>query len=146
MSTFQKFQLIRFAHCDPAGIVFYPRYMEMINNLVEDWFAEALGYSFEQLHLLLKLAVPTVHLSTDFIKVTRLGETLCLSLRVEKLGSSSCSLIIEFHGMSGQASATDLRLRANLVLVTMDMASSRAQMMPAALRRAMQAYDESQQG
>lgn len=27
----------RFSHCDPAGRVFYPRYLEMFNNLVEDW-------------------------------------------------------------------------------------------------------------
>jgi len=26
--------LVRFAHCDPAGMVFFPRYMEMFNNLV----------------------------------------------------------------------------------------------------------------
>ena len=31
---------IRFRHCDAAGIVFYPRYFEMMNDLVEDWFAE----------------------------------------------------------------------------------------------------------
>lgn len=142
MKRFQKDQLIRFAHCDPAGIVFYPRYIEMINNLVEDWFAEALGYSFEQLHLLVKLAVPTVHLSTDFVKVSRLGETLRLSLQLEKLGSSSCHLAISFHGAQACAddSDKDLRLRAKLVLVSMDMASSRAQALPSALRSAMQAY------
>ena len=29
--------LVRFGDCDPAGIVYYPRYMEMFNSLVEDW-------------------------------------------------------------------------------------------------------------
>ncbi|CPO21707.1 4-hydroxybenzoyl CoA thioesterase [Bordetella pertussis] len=28
---------VRFRHCDPAGIVFYPRYFEMINDFVEEW-------------------------------------------------------------------------------------------------------------
>ena len=37
--------LVRFADCDPAGIVFYPRYMEMFNALVEDWFREGLKLS-----------------------------------------------------------------------------------------------------
>lgn len=134
---FEKTQLIRFAHCDPAGIVFYPRYVEMINNLVEDWFAEALGYSFEQLHLLLKLAVPTVHLSTDFKKTSRLGEHLTLSLSVQKIGTSSCHLSLQFCGAHSRA---DLRLQAQLVLVCMDMASQRPQPVPRALRQAMQAY------
>ena len=29
---------VRFRHFDPAGIVFYPRYFEMINDFVEEWF------------------------------------------------------------------------------------------------------------
>ena len=33
---------VRFQHTDPAGIVFYPRYFEMINQVIEDWFAEKL--------------------------------------------------------------------------------------------------------
>lgn len=37
--------LIRFAHCDPAGIVFFPRYLEMFNNLIEDWCRDELGVS-----------------------------------------------------------------------------------------------------
>ncbi len=140
---FEKTQLIRFAHCDPAGIVFYPRYVEMINNLVEDWFAEALGYSFEQLHLLLKLAVPTVHLAIDFKKTSRLGEQLRLSLDVQKLGRSSCHLALQFAGPPSPAAQQpphDIRLQAQLVLVCMDMASQRPQALPQALRLAMQAY------
>ena len=42
--------LIRFAHCDPAGIVFFPRYLEMFNDLIEDWCREELGVSFAEIH------------------------------------------------------------------------------------------------
>ena len=34
---------VRFSHCDPASIVYFPRYFDMINGVVEDWFAGALG-------------------------------------------------------------------------------------------------------
>ena len=34
---------VRFSHCDPAGIVYFPRYFDMINGVVEDWFAGTLG-------------------------------------------------------------------------------------------------------
>jgi acyl-CoA thioesterase FadM len=42
MSYFIKQEKIRFQHIDYAGIVFYPRFLEMLNGLVEDWFEEAL--------------------------------------------------------------------------------------------------------
>ena len=48
---------IEFNHCDPAGIVFYPRYVEMLNDVVEHWFQHALGCSFAQLHLERALAL-----------------------------------------------------------------------------------------
>ena len=42
---------VRFADVDPAGIVFYPRYFEMLNGAVEDWFAQQLGLDFATMHL-----------------------------------------------------------------------------------------------
>ena len=41
--SFTTTRKVRFEHCDPAGIVFYPRYFEMINGTVEDWFEEDLA-------------------------------------------------------------------------------------------------------
>ena len=34
-SPFTAEMTVAFRHCDPAGIVFYPRYFEMINDFVE---------------------------------------------------------------------------------------------------------------
>jgi len=59
LSAFTLQQKVRFQHCDPAGIVFYPRYFEMINATVEEWFAQRLGVPFETLHGALGAAVPT---------------------------------------------------------------------------------------
>ena len=50
---------VRFQHCDPAGIVFYPRYFEMINSVVEDWFEEVLQHDFNKLHVESGTGVPT---------------------------------------------------------------------------------------
>ena len=35
-TPFECDKLIRFHHCDPAGIVFYPQYFVLFNELVED--------------------------------------------------------------------------------------------------------------
>ena len=41
-NAFTKKEKVRFQHVDYAGIVFYPRFLEMLNNLVEDFYEEAL--------------------------------------------------------------------------------------------------------
>ena len=37
---------IRFSHCDPAGIVYFPHYFNMFNGLIEDWYAQELRYDY----------------------------------------------------------------------------------------------------
>ena len=39
---------IRFSHCDPAGIVYFPHYFDMFNGLVEDWYTEQLGVNYAE--------------------------------------------------------------------------------------------------
>ena len=41
-NAFRTAYLVRFAHCDPAGIGFYPRYFDLFNSAVEDWFQTGL--------------------------------------------------------------------------------------------------------
>lgn len=84
---FEKNQTVKFQHCDPAGIVFYPRFLEMLNELVEDWFSEELEFPFKDLHL--GQGVPTADLKVSFRSPGRLGDVLTKSLFVSKLGKSS---------------------------------------------------------
>ena len=50
---------VLFRHCDVAGIVFYPRYVEMVNDVIERWLDEALGCSFKEMHLERHAGIPT---------------------------------------------------------------------------------------
>lgn len=113
---FERNKLIRFAHCDPAGIVFYPRYAELLNEVVEDWFAEGLGVGFQQLMSEYHLAVPVVQLCCDFFAPARLGELLSFRLQVKELGKSSVQLVIEI--VRGERVCVQARLK--LVLVSID--------------------------
>lgn len=87
MNYFIKQEKIRFQHIDYAGIVFYPRFLEMLNGLVEDWFEEALDRPFSKMHQ--TNGIPTVDLKVQFKKAARLGETLTKKLWVKELKSSS---------------------------------------------------------
>ena len=103
-------KLIRFEHCDPAGIVFYPRYFELINQVVEDWFAEKLLLDFHKLFEN-RNGIPMVHSECDFISPSRLGERVMFELEAEKIGTSSCTLTIVARGKD------DIKLQARMVLV-----------------------------
>lgn len=117
--------MVRFGDCDPAGIVFYPRYFEMFNGVVEDWCADGLGLSFHEMHIVRGIGLPAVHIETDFIAVSTLGETLRAELVVKKIGGTSITLAIRLQGPDGAD-----RVRAQLVLVLMDLHKRRALPIP----------------
>lgn len=85
-------QKVLFRHCDPAGIVFYPRYFEMINDCIEAFFDEVVGAPFEQMHQ--KNAVPTAQIDCQFKAPSRQGDQLILELRLHKIGRSSLGLTL----------------------------------------------------
>ena len=112
--------IVRFTHCDAAGIVFYPRYFEMFNDLVEDWFRDGLGLTFSELHKQRGWGIPTVHLEVDFLAPSTFGEVLSATLSVRKLGSSSIRLQIVLCGRQGEE-----RVRGDVVLVLIDRGTGR---------------------
>ncbi len=89
---FRKRKNVRFSHCDPAGIVFYPRYAELCNEVVEDWFREALAVDFHHLHEKLGLGIPVVRFEADFLHPSTYGEELDFSLNVVEIGNASLRL------------------------------------------------------
>ncbi|EBA06837.1 acyl-CoA thioesterase [Sagittula stellata] len=83
-------QKVLFKHCDPAGIVFYPRFFEMINDAVETLFSDLLGWPFEDMHA--EAGVPTAAFDVRFKRPCRHGDQLELRLTLTRLGRSSLSL------------------------------------------------------
>lgn len=127
---------VRFADCDPAGIVFFPQYLVMLNTLHEQWFDEALHVPYAELIGRRRTGMPTVRLEVDFTAVSRHGDVLRQELAIRKLGRSSVALAIEFYGGS------ELRLRAHQVLVCTDLNTHRPQPLPDDVRQAMLPFAE----
>ena len=98
---FEKTERVRFGHCDPAGIVFFPRYFEMLNALIEDWFTDGLGIDYAQLIDTRRIGVPSVRLVADFQRVSRIGDLLSQRIAIRKLGRSSLTLDVRFDGADG---------------------------------------------
>lgn len=111
MQAFETTYLIRFEHVDAAGIVYYPRYFQMISQVVEDWMQDALDYSYHAMHIVDKVAIPLVEIHCNFLKPSFLSERITFSLVVTKLGERSLSLKIT------AACDDDQRLEANMSVV-----------------------------
>lgn len=90
MAHFSFPQSILFKHCDPAGIGFYPRYVEIINDAVEAMFGDFLGWTFAE--IVKTGGVPTAKLDIDFKAPSRLGDRIVLDITIESLGRSSMVL------------------------------------------------------
>ena len=88
-------QKVLFKHCDPAGIVFYPRYFEMMNDLVEAFFDRALGAPFEALHR--THAVPTATIEATFHAPSRHGDLLILAAAPTRIGGASMDMALAAH-------------------------------------------------
>lgn len=126
---------IRFQHCDPAGIVFYPRFFEFTNQTVEDWFAEGLSMPFARLHGERGLGVPTVHIEADFLAPLRLGERALFSLYIDRQGRSALDLTIV-----ARRDGEDC-LRARVTLAFVEMKRMRAVPIPDDLRATIAAHE-----
>lgn len=133
--VFRNDVLVRFKHCDPAGIVFYPRYFEMLNDFVEDWFAQALDWPFGAMHGVGHAGIPTAELQTRFVAPSRLGERLTRELRVTQVGRSGFTLAIRFAGPGD-----DTRMEVTARLVCVDTRAMTSQPLPDAVRSAMGRY------
>ncbi|WP_207481205.1 acyl-CoA thioesterase [Arenibaculum pallidiluteum] len=136
--AFRARRLIRFSHCDPAGIVYFPVYFDMFNGLIEDWFSQCLGIDYASWILGQRRGMPIVHAECDFARPSRMGETLTLGIMVERIGRSSLSLrFLGEHEPTGE-----VRLAGRLVTVATSLETQRAMEIPDDLRAALERYRE----
>ena len=132
--AFTRTVAIRFSHCDPAGVVYFPHYFDMFNGLIEDWYTEQLGVDYSKLILGDRHGFPYVHIETDFKIPSRMGEHLDLTLLLTRIGRSSLTVTIVGH-LAGTE-----RLRARLVTTMTSLETQRSVELPHALRQKFEAY------
>ena len=125
---------VRFSHCDPAGIVYFPHYFDMFNGVIEDWYTQELGYDYAELIMGSKYGFPFVHIDCDFKIPSRMGDVIDLTLLVERIGRSSLGIAIVCH-LDGLE-----RLRAHMVTAMMSLEARQPVPLPQALRDKIEAY------
>ena len=88
---------VEFNPGDPAGMVFYRRYFEMVNATVERFFAGP-GWSFGHIHLQMGSGVPLVRIAAAFLAPLRLSDALVFSLALTRIGGASAEAEIVVRG------------------------------------------------
>ncbi|MCH9685021.1 MAG: acyl-CoA thioesterase [Deltaproteobacteria bacterium] len=109
---------VTWGDCDPAGIVYFPRFFEKFHEAMERWFGDALGQPYEVLIGGRKLGLPSVHTEADFAAPCRFGDALVVELRVPRLGGSSITLDYRVVAEDPQ---DEVRLRGRTVCALMDL-------------------------
>jgi 4-hydroxybenzoyl-CoA thioesterase len=125
---------IRFSHCDPTGILYFPHVFDFVNATVEDWFESGLGMPFPEFHLLHRLGNPVVSTDCEFIHPCRFGEEITLELSPTRIGNSSIEMRIAAKVLGEER----MRLRHRTAMISLD--RFRAIEIPAELRARAESF------
>lgn len=85
MTTFSNTRKVRieWGDCDPAGIIFYPRYFEIFDASTAMLFERALGMTKFQMFRNLEFAgFPLVHTRARFLRPTRFGDDVMVESKI----------------------------------------------------------------
>ena len=135
-SPFVVRKVVRFAHCDPAGIIYYPQYFMLAHDCKEDWFRDGVDYPFKQMVTVDRRGFPIVKLEAEFQRPSRMGDDLDVAISVRAIGAASLKLDYRF------ACGTELRMWIRTVLVMTDLDSGAAVPVPDWLRERMVRFQE----
>ncbi len=136
MATFKVTRKIRFGQTDAAGITYYPRLVEMINDIVEDFFADVVKFSYKEMIVETDYGVPTVNLNVNFKNPAELEDYVVWSLVVTKIGRASFSVYIEAKVEEKEILCADVKL----VYIKGKGSIMKSHPLPSHVKKAMQDY------
>jgi len=83
---------IEWGDCDPAGIVYFPRYYEFFDACTNALFEKAGLIKHEMLEKYKILGIPLVETSAKFFVPSSFGDTVVVESRIKEWGKSSFSV------------------------------------------------------
>jgi len=128
---------IRFGNCDPAGIVYTPKFFDIFNVVIEEWYERALHIDYYELIGKRRIGLGYVNAHSDFFSPCLMGDTLAMAVKIERIGNSSFVVLI--HAFNGESEA----LRGRFTVVVTDLDTHRPQSIPDDLRSALLDYANS---
>lgn len=133
-TVFTHRETVRFGQVDAAGIVFFPRYFDMLSNTVEAWFDEGLGHPWHRLHGEEGFGTPFLETNAGFVKASRLGDRLSFQLTVTDIARATFALSI------GCTCDGEVRMTATTRNAFVTLSPLKAAPIPDALRARMERF------
>lgn len=125
---------IEWGHCDPAGIVFHPRYFEMFDACAAGLFQQASGMTkAAMLRHYGAAGIPVVDAGAKFLLPCRYGDDVRIESRVESFRRSSFTLRHHLFNAEGALAVEGWSTRVWTGHAADDPARLRSQPIPADL-------------
>lgn len=128
---------VKWGECDPAGIVYTPRFLDFVVETAEAWFKEVTGLHWNATRRELGIGSPIVHASLDFHHAVWPEDSLDLTVELEGLTRATYTLIVAGHNADGT-----LCFRGKLVGALTDYKKMTSVRIPQDFRSRMEAYGE----
>jgi 4-hydroxybenzoyl-CoA thioesterase len=150
MSQVHVFRLrVKFGDCDPAGIVYYPKFFDWFHQAMESWFDEVLGAPYAGVIRDRKIGFPAAHTQADFKAPCAIGEDLAVEVRVGQVGRSAVHLDFRVRPADDPDAAANAIGSTVVVTVGLDPTTSlhlRPIALPEDLRTRIQAFADGADG
>ena len=130
--TYARIVPVEFNHCDPAGIVFFPRYFDMMQDAFEA-FMKARGLPAARIMKETHYYLPLVRAECDFRAPLIWGDRLRVEVKVNEVRRRSFSVDYRFRNDEDRTVAQGYTAH-----VVADKSTRRAIPVPEELRRALE--------
>lgn len=127
--------VVRYAECDPQGVVFNAHYLTYFDCTINEAFRHSGIDWLEQMHAS-GCDVQLVKSLIEYRKPLRFDESIVCQARVARLGNSSVTWQLAIHGDTGD----DLRASGEIVWVYADLKAGESRPLPAWLREQLQQF------
>jgi 4-hydroxybenzoyl-CoA thioesterase len=134
-----RFALVpSFGDFDPAGIVYYPRYLHFCHVGMEEYFRHVVDLAYPRFISEHRLGLPTVRTVVDHRRPIRYGDPVELEIEVVRVGGSSVEWRYRFWLPGEDEPATEARV----VTVLVDMDDFTKRPVPDWLREGLSGIDD----
>lgn len=128
--------VFRHGQCDPAGIVYTPKFFDVFNQTIEKWFCESLGVDYYEVLGPRRIGLGYAAASATFFTPCKMGDEIEVFVDVDRVGTKSYTLVL--HALKGDGEA----LRGQFVTVTTSLAAHQSIPIPEDIRKALVVYSE----
>jgi 4-hydroxybenzoyl-CoA thioesterase len=134
--AFRIQQPVRHPDVDRAGIVYFPRFYDFFHRALEDFFRDEVGVPYHALGETLRIALPVVHIETDFESPLAHGDLVTVELETESIGAHALVLRYRVFRPGGAAPAAVSRV----VVCAIEVPAWRKVALPEVVRRAFERH------